>query len=67
MKAHYLQRIAGKTIAKVSSLTKEEIAEMYWFCSPEETSIIEFTDGSTIFVMSDPEGNGPGFLSYADA
>jgi predicted regulator of Ras-like GTPase activity (Roadblock/LC7/MglB family) len=61
---HYVDDIVGKTIAKVTSLTADEIKEFMWYCDPVETTVIEFTDGSTIVVMAGPEGNGPGFLDY---
>ena len=59
---HYLNDIVGKTIAKVSHLTADEVKEMMWYCDPVETTLIEFTDGSAGILMADPEGNGPGFL-----
>ena len=63
---HYVDAIVGKTIAKVTSLTADEVKEMMWYCDPVETTVIEFTDGSAVLVMADPEGNGPGFLDYSD-
>ena len=63
---HYVNAIVGKTIAKVTSLTADEVKEMMWYCDPVETTVIEFTDGSAVLVMADPEGNGPGFLDYSD-
>jgi hypothetical protein len=63
---HYVDDIVGKTIAKVTSLTADEVKEMMWYCDPVETTVIEFTDGSAVLVMADPEGNGPGFLDYSD-
>jgi hypothetical protein len=59
---HYLNSIVGKTIAKVSHLTTDEVKEMMWYCDPVETTLIEFTDGTAGILMADPEGNGPGFL-----
>jgi hypothetical protein len=64
---HHMSKLEGKTIARVTSLTADDIKEMYWYCDPVETSVIEFTDGSCVLVMADPEGNGPGFLDYQDA
>jgi hypothetical protein len=63
---HYMSKLEGKTIAKVSSITADEVKEMMWYCDPVETTVIEFTDGSAVLVMADPEGNGPGFLDYSD-
>lgn len=63
---HYVDAIVGKTIAKVTSLTADEVKEMMWYCDPAETTVIEFTDGSAVLVMADPEGTGPGFLDYSD-
>lgn len=62
---HYMSKLEGKTIAKVSSIKADEIQEMYWYCDPAETSVIEFTDGSFVLVVADAEGNGPGFLHYS--
>jgi hypothetical protein len=61
-----MSKLEGKTIAKVSSITADEVKEMMWYCDPVETTVIEFTDGSAVLVMADPEGNGPGFLDYSD-
>lgn len=63
---HYVDAIVGKTIAKVTSLTADGVKDMMWYCDPVETTVIEFTDGSAVLVMADPEGNGPGFLDYSD-
>jgi len=67
MNGHHLEFLEGKTIARVSSLNAREIKEMLWYCSPDETTLIEFTDGSAVIVMADPEGNGPGFLEWVSA
>jgi hypothetical protein len=61
---HYLSKLEGKTISKVSHLTASEITEMMWYCSAEETTLIEFTDDTAVIVYADPEGNGPGFLEF---
>lgn len=60
--AKQLSSLKGKTISDVISLTKADIDEMYWYCSPEETILIVFTDNTGVIVMQDPEGNGPGWL-----
>lgn len=67
MNGHHLEHLEGKTIARVSHLTEDEVKVMLWWCSPVETTLIEFTDGSAVLVMADPEGNGPGFLEYTPA
>lgn len=62
--AHPLAHLEGKTIARVSHLNEDEVKVMMWWCSPVDTTLIEFTDGSAVMVMADPEGNGPGFLEW---
>jgi hypothetical protein len=61
---HHLSKLEGKTIRKVSMLTASEITEMMWYSSPEDTTLIEFTDDTAVLVYADPEGNGPGFLEF---
>ena len=64
--AKYLSELKGKTIAEVTSLTPEEIEDMMWICSPDETILIKFTDGTAAVVMSDPEGNDAGWLEMVE-
>lgn len=54
--------LVGKTIAKVRTLTEAEQEEFYL---DDPTEVIEFTDGSLLVALADPEGNGPGQLIYA--
>ena len=65
--SHHLSFLVGKTIEKVSHLTADETKAMLWYCRPEETTLIEFTDGSAVIVMADPEGNGPGHLEWVSS
>jgi hypothetical protein len=58
--------MVGKTVAKVSHLSAKEIKEMMWYCDKVETTLIEFTDGSTGILMADPEGNGPGYIEIIE-
>jgi hypothetical protein len=59
---HYASALVGKTVARVRSVAKEEMDDMMWFESSNPTCVIEFTDDTYAVVMSDPEGNGTGFL-----
>lgn len=61
-KKHYASEIVGKTIRSVRSLESIEIDSLYWFETQNPTCVIEFTDNTYAIVMSDPEGNGTGFL-----
>ena len=63
---HYHAMLIGKMIADVSKLTKEDIKDAYWYCTPEETTLIKFTDGTAVIVTADPEGNGPGWLEEVE-
>ena len=57
--------LIGKRVTNVRHLLPEEIANIGWYESPNETLIIEFADGTFAIPMRDPEGNGPGHL-YVD-
>jgi hypothetical protein len=59
---HYAQQLEGKTISSVHTLSSQEIHGMYWNCHPDETTVLEFTDGTFAIVMCDPEGNDTGHL-----
>ena len=59
---NYASALVGKTVKAVRSVSKEEMDDMMWFESSNPTCVIEFTDGTYAVVMSDPEGNGTGFL-----
>jgi hypothetical protein len=54
------KHLVGKTIKKVGYLTEKEKESMYWHTT---SLVIEFTDGSYIFPMTDDEGNGAGALA----
>ena len=58
----YASALVGKTVKAVRSVSKEEMDDMMWFESSNPTCVIEFTDDTYAVVMSDPEGNGTGFL-----
>ena len=59
---NYASALVGKTDKAVRSVSKEEMDDMMWFESSNPTCVIEFTDDTYAVVMSDPEGNGTGFL-----
>lgn len=64
--AEHLSELKGKTIADVVSLSPEEIEDLQWICSPDETVLIKFTDGTGAIAMSDPEGNDAGWLEVVE-
>ena len=64
--AKEFQGLKGKTIQDVVSLTKADIQDAYWYCEPEDTILVKFTDGTGVIVMADPEGNGPGCLAVVE-
>lgn len=64
--AKQLQGLKGKTIQDVVSLSKADIQDAYWYCEPEDTLLLCFTDGTGALVMADPEGNGPGCLEIVE-
>lgn len=61
--------LTGKTIKLVRPLLDDEYDEMMWdtYGDNEIALVIQFTDGSYIVPMADPEGNGAGFLMYEEA
>lgn len=59
---NYASALVGKTVARVRSVSKEEMDDLMWFESSNPTCVIEFTDDTYAVVMADPEGNGTGFL-----
>lgn len=52
--------LKGKTIKGVRRMTAKEIDDLGWY---EGAWVIEFTDGSDMYAMSDEEGNNAGALS----
>lgn len=64
---HYAEALIGKTIKSVRSLNKDEMDLLYWHETSDPTTLIEFTDGTEMVVMADPEGNGTGFLDILEA
>lgn len=61
-KAHYAQKLVGKTILSVRYLSEIEMEDLGWFPTGDPTCVIDFTDGTYALVQSDPEGNNTGFL-----
>jgi hypothetical protein len=53
--------LAGKTVARVRTLTNAELDDLLWH-DGEIGTVIEFTDGSYAIVSKDDEGNGAGTL-----
>ena len=66
MKEHYSKdfvSLCGKTIRFVRHLSKEELVRCGWeWEQPENSTCIEFTDGTYAILTSDPEGNGSGYM-----
>ena len=58
--------LVGKTIENARYLTKEELIDCFGDDSYKVPLVIEFTDGSWIFTMSDDEGNNGGALATSD-
>lgn len=60
--------LKGKTIQQVRPLTADELAAMDWdnYGNNQLALVVQFTDGSYIVPMSDPEGNSAGFLLYSE-
>ncbi|NBO54622.1 MAG: hypothetical protein EBU84_08510 [Actinobacteria bacterium] len=63
---HWASWMVGKTIKSIKYLTPSDIEDFMWYCSPSETMLIVFTDGTGAIVMQDPEGNGPGFIEQVE-
>lgn len=64
---HYFSSLEGKTIKSVVTLGKGDIADFGWdWVSPEETTVLIFTDGTAAVITADPEGNGPGWIETGD-
>ena len=59
--------LVGKTIENARYLSKEEMNECFgeedYYVGMKVPLVIEFTDGSWIFPMSDDEGNDGGALA----
>lgn len=60
--------LVGQRIVKVRKMTRAELAERDWpdqgrFGGP---MVIVVEDGTMIYPMADPEGNGPGHLIARD-
>lgn len=58
--------LSGKTIKSIESLSEKEVSFFEWYCDPEETIVVIFTDNTCALVTADPEGNGPGFLELGE-
>lgn len=59
---HYADRLIGKTVSRVRTVTQAEMDDLMWFPISNPTCVIEFTDGTYALVAADPELNGTGFL-----
>lgn len=57
-------KLVGKSIKRVSYLTKEDASNMMWYKRP---IVIEFDDGTMIIPQMDDEGNDGGALLYLGA
>ena len=58
--------LVGKTVKTARYLTKEELIDCFGDDTYKVPLVIEFTDGSWIFPMSDDEGNNGGALATSD-
>jgi len=60
-----VQLLVGKTIAKAEYMTKERAEEWDW---DKQGLELTFTDGTSMLLSQDDEGNGPGsaFTSIPD-
>ena len=58
--------LVGKTVKTARYLTKEELIDCFGDDTYKVPLVIEFTDGSWIFPMSDDEGNDGGALATSD-
>ncbi len=58
--------LVGKTIKTARYLNKEELIGCFGDDTYKAPLVIEFTDGSWIFPMSDDEGNNGGALATSD-
>ena len=54
----------GKEIKEIRYTTDKEMEAMLWY---QAGPVIEFTDGTSLTVSQDDEGNGPGALFSSDA
>lgn len=53
----------GKTIKQIRPLTKSECEDNCWDYDHEDYAVVViFTDNTAFLPLSDPEGNGAGFL-----
>lgn len=62
---HYdtdLLSLIGKKVIGVRHMTPKEIESFDWYDGPEDTTLIEFHDGTVAIVSADPEGNGAGHI-----
>ena len=58
------KQLVGRKIVEVRWMTKEEADESYWDYQPV---ILILDDGTSIFPMSDDEGNSAGSLYHCGA
>lgn len=62
---HYdkeLLGLIGKKVVGVRHMTQKEIDMFAWYDASEDTTLIEFHDGTVAIVSADPEGNGAGHI-----
>jgi hypothetical protein len=60
--------LVGKTVKGIVALSDKDIEAMAWDPDYDDEAFgIVFTDGTLVVPMSDPEGNGPGFLFMQEA
>lgn len=55
----------GRTIVGFRKLTDTEMEQRMWYPSAGDMPmVIELDDGSCLLPMRDPEGNGPGVVTW---
>lgn len=58
--------LIGKTISNVRRMTQQEFEAEGWGFPQGFEIVLELDDGSNIYAMQDPEGNGPGVMIHND-
>lgn len=61
-----LQSVEGESIENVSPMTEEYAKQIQWNTVGEQSLVVKFSNGCTVFTSQDPEGNGPGLLFQYD-
>jgi hypothetical protein len=57
--------LAGCKIVKVEHLSEDEIDYLMWDCDPLDTLVFTLDNGKEMLIMSDAEGNNPGWINVS--